>query len=93
MAITNLTFTKDADNGSYAAKFTSTGPVSVQIKRKDINPVIVSANIPGMSPCIIGTYHNNSNPDIVIGIDIPAGMEVTLRCGSQVLEAKMMTDE
>lgn len=93
MAITNLTFTQDADNGSYAAKFTSTGPVSVQIKRKEINPVIVSANIPGMSPCVIGTYHNNSNPDIVIGIDIPAGMEVTLKCGSEIIDAKMMTDE
>lgn len=93
MAITNLTFTKDADNGSYATKFTSTGPVSVQIKRKHIHPVIVSANIPGMSPCVIGTYQNTYNYGIVIGIDIPAGMEVTLKCGSEIIDAKMMTDE
>ncbi len=90
--IKQINFTK-SESGKYEASFVSTGPVTVQMQRKDLQPVEVCGNITGMPPCVTGVYNNPNNNGIIFGVDLPVGVNVTLRCGSEITEAKMMGDD
>ena len=92
MATTDLTFLRQAD-GSCTASFVSEGKAVVQMMRKGLGMVSVLANIPGMEPCVVDTFHNPYNLGIVFGVDLPVGIEVTIRCDSEIAEAQIMTEE
>ena len=90
--IKELEFARTADGGSEAT-FVSQGGATVQIQRTAMKGVTVLGNIPGMPPCVVGTYGNPFNKGILIAVDLPVGVTVTIRCACEVESAKMMTDD
>lgn len=87
-----IDFVKTADD-EYEASFVSTGPVTVQMQRKGLQPVEVSANIPDMPRCVTNVYNNPYNNGIIFGLDFPVGIKVTLRCRAEITKAMMMGDD
>lgn len=90
MATKSLNFTKD--NGVYVAKFTSTGNTIIELEREENGVVSVLANISGMRAVPIGQYNNGYGADALIRVNVPSGIEVTVKSQSEVKNAKMLTE-
>lgn len=90
MATTTLDFTKN--KGVYTAKFTSEGNTIIELEREDSGVVSVLANISGMRPVAIGQYSNGYGADAIIRVNVPSGIEVTVKSQSEVKSAKMLTE-
>lgn len=91
--VKELNFVWNEKKGESEATFVSTGYVSVQIQRSWMAAVSVSGNLPGMTPCVVGVYQNVHNNGILFGIDLPIGVEVTVKTGCKVTQAKIMGDD
>lgn len=89
MASKNLTFTNQ--NGEWVAK-TSDGPGIVQLARNEQGSVSVSTNIPGMDAVPIAAFKNPYKADVIFKLDVPAGIEVTIKSATEVTEAKFFTE-
>lgn len=89
MASKNLTFTNQ--NGEWVAK-TSDGPGIVQLARTEQGTVSVSANISGMEAVPIAAFNNPYVSDVIFKLEVPAGIEVTIKSSTEVVEAKMFTE-
>lgn len=89
MASKNLTFTKQ--NGEWVAK-TSDGPGIVQLARAEQGTVSVSANISGMDAVPIASFNNPYKADVIFYLDVPAGIEVTVKSATEVTSAKFFTE-
>lgn len=87
---TSLTFVKKHD--TWEAKYVSTGNSVIEIERVEPSPVIISANLEGMEPVIIGKYDNNYFPFAIFNIDVPQGIEITIITKTEVTNAKMLTE-
>lgn len=96
MAADILSFEKNENKNAYYATFVSDGnPVTIQIKNKG-GVVTVFANIEGMKPVILypNVRDNNDAPDSIFRVaGIVAGVEITIRSATEVLEAKMIKEE
>ena len=91
MATKTLNFTEE--NGIYVAKFTSQGNTVIELEREENGVVSVSANIGGMRPVPIGQYNNGFGADGIIRVNVPTGIEVTIKSQSEVKNAKMLVAE
>lgn len=89
MASKNLTFTKQ--DGEWVAK-TSDGPGIVQLARAEQGTVSVSANISGMGAVPIASFKNPYMSDVIFKLEVPSGIEVTIKSATEVVEAKMFTE-
>ncbi len=90
--VKELVFEKTAD-GESVARFVSAGPVTVQVQRRGMADVVVCGNLAGMPPCITDIHRNPYNDGIILGIDLPMGVEVTVKVGCDVVSAKMMGND
>lgn len=90
MATSTLNFTKD--NGIYVAKFTSSGNTIIELEREENGVVSVLANISGMRAVPVGQYNNGYGADAIIRVNVPSGIEVTVKSQSEVKAAKIMTE-
>lgn len=77
----------------YEAKFTSVGGCVVEIERDDDGPVSVLANIDGMRPIPVSTFSNPYMEDLIFGIEVATGVEITIRSKTEVTNAKMLTND
>lgn len=50
----------------------------------------VNANIPGMNPTVVKTCENPYGDSVIIELDFPTGIEVTLRTSTEVARALWM---
>lgn len=91
MATSTLNFTKD--NGVYVAKFTSNGNTIIELEREENGMVSVLANISGMRAVPVGQYNNGFGADAIIRVNVPSGIEVTIKSQSEVKNAKMFIAE
>lgn len=93
MAETNLEFTLNEEN-RYETSFTSEGPVTIQLEREDSKIINVYANLNGMNRTLIGVYGNySSSQNLILVVDVPAGVEVTIESFVEVKQAKMLSNE
>lgn len=90
MATSTLNFTEE--NGVYAAKFTSEGNTIIELEREESGVVSVLANISGMRAVPVGQYSNGYGADAIIRVNVPSGLEVTIKSKSEVKNAKMFTE-
>lgn len=90
MATTNLTFTKQGDE--WVSTFTATGAGIVEIERKKQGNCSVFANISGMNAVPIASFQNPYVKNVIFNLDIPAGIEVTIKSATEVTAAKMFTE-
>lgn len=89
MATTNnLTFTKSGE--AYKASFVSGGLCTVQMKRKKMGGLTVSANISGMDAVPVISDARFS-ADAIFNVDVPSGLQVTVTSATEVTEAKIYT--
>lgn len=87
MATSTLSFTER--QGIWEAKFTSQGNTIIELERKENGVVSVMANIEGMRAVPVGQYNNGYGADAIIRVNVPTGLEVTIKSGSEVKNAKM----
>lgn len=87
MATSTLTFEKVG--GVYAAKFASQGACVIEIERDEQSPVSVSANIDGMAEVPIASFNNPYVSSVIFNLDIPAGINITIKSTTEVVSAKM----
>lgn len=91
MATKTLNFYED--KGLYLARFTSEGNTVIELEREENGVVSVSANISGMRPVPVGQYNNGYGADAIIRVNVPMGLEVTVKSQSEVKNAKMFVAE
>lgn len=85
---TTLTFVKD--NDGYSANFTSKGSCVIQIERDKPSLIAVQANLEGMNPVPVTNFQNGYTPNAIFEIDVPAGVDVTIKSSTEVTNAKML---
>lgn len=76
---------------SYVCKLSegvTTGIIQVEFEGRGI--LSVNANIPGMTPSVVNTYENPYGNSVIIELDLPTGIEVTLRTSTKVNKALWM---
>ena len=88
---TNLTFTKV--NNEWVSTFTSQGACVIELERDVQSPVSVSANIDGMRPIPVASFSNPYMEDVIFSVDVPNGIEITIKSTTEVTECKMLTDD
>lgn len=95
MAAEVLSFQQEEGKTAYYATFVSDGnPVTIQIENKG-GYVTVHANIEGMKPVILypNVRDNNGASDSIFRVaGIVAGVEITIKSATEVLEAKMIKE-
>lgn len=91
MATSTLSFTEK--QGIWEAKFTSEGNTVIELEREESGVVSLLANLGGMRPVAIGQYNNGYGADAIIRVNVPSGVEVTVKSQSEVKNAKMLVIE
>lgn len=56
----------------------------IQILQKERGIVSVRANLPGMPPSVVAVYQNPYDRSVIFEIDIPDGLETTIKSGTEV---------
>lgn len=87
---TALNFTKS--NGVWVAQFTSGGNTIIEIEREQAGLVSVMANISGMRAVPIAQYDNGYTADAILRINVPAGIEVTVKSATEVTTAQIQVE-
>lgn len=83
---TNLNFTKRGD--VYQATFESEGACVIELERDKPSPVAVMANLEGMTPVPVATFQNPYTANVIFNINLPEGVEVTIKSTTEVKNAK-----
>lgn len=83
---TTLKFNKEGD--AYVAKFTSEGACVIQLEREKPSLVAVSANLDGMNPVPVASFQNPYTANAIFNVNLPEGVEVTIKSVSEVKNAK-----
>lgn len=83
-----LTFEKVGD--IWAAKFVSDGPCVIEIEREKSSLIAVTANLDGMVEVPVTNFQNGYTPHVIFEVDVPEGVEVTIKSSSEVKLAKML---
>lgn len=89
--VQTIEFTK-TQNGRWEHTFKSTGPVVVQINTESAGCIYVFASYDGLTRSMVGEF-TNPNASLMFGIDLPAGVEVTIWSVKRVTKAVMAEDE
>lgn len=82
-----ITFTQ-AQDGTWEYTFTSAGPVAVQMNTASAGYIYVYASNDGMVRSLVGELPNPYT-SVMFGIDLPAGMAVTIQTIKEVTKAVM----
>lgn len=90
MATSTLVF--ERLNDEWATKFTSPGSCVIEIERDKGGIVSISANLPGMKPVPIGSYNNPYGPNALFNLNLPQGLEVTVKSNTEILSANMFVE-
>lgn len=90
MATTTLNFIEK--DGTWQASYISSGLCVVELEREEGGVVSVLANIQGMRAVPVGQYQNGYGADAIISVNVPSGIEVTIKSGSEVKNAKMLVE-
>lgn len=91
MAATTLIFSKVGDK--WVTTFTSMGESIVEMERKGQGLCSIRANIEGMKSVPVTSFKNPYESNVIFNLDIPAGVEVTIESATEVINAKMITEE
>lgn len=86
--VTTLNFEKVGDTWMY--KFVSEGAVVVEIERNSPSPVAITANLEGMDDVPVASFQNGYEANSIFEIDVPKGVEVTIKSTTEVTAAKML---
>lgn len=62
----------------------------VQVELDGGATVSASANIPGMPPSVVGIFENPYGRSVIFSLEIPDGLEVTLKTSARVVKAVWM---
>lgn len=92
MANKKLNFTYDDGSKVYSASFESPGDAVVQIDRKGDGPVVVYANIPGMTPTVVSVLDNRFSANEIFRLSVPAGLDVRIESVAEVTDANLWTE-
>lgn len=89
METTELTFEKSGtESVCKIPDYTSGGVIQVQLQGNAV--VSASANIPDMPPSVVGIFENPYGNSVIFSLDLPDGLEVTLKTQSTVIAAVWM---
>lgn len=91
MATSTLTFQKNG--GVYVSSFISTGAAVIELERKENAPVSVLAGIDGMPDVPVRGVANPYTANTIFEIDVPVNIRVTVKSGSEVINAKILTED
>lgn len=80
-------------NGDYEASFVSTGRVTFQALRKTVSSITVLGNVTGMRPSVVSVHQNIHDDSIIFGIDLPVGVNVTIRSHGEIIKAMVASDD
>lgn len=89
-----MTLKFENHGGTWQSKFTSEGACVVELERKEQGTVAISVNIKGMKPIPIPTKDlaNPYNANVLFAIDVPQGLEITIKSSTEVLTAQYQTE-
>lgn len=90
--VKEIQFEKNA-SGAYESSFISTGKVTFQALRKSVRSIAVMGNLPGMDPVTVSVHDNRYEHGIIFGIDLPVGVNVTLKTGGEIIKAMVMSND
>jgi len=90
MTTASLTFTKS--NDVWVTTFVSVGNCIVEIERAKRGTCSVSANIEGMQAVPVASFHNPYMANVIFRLNIPVGIEVTIKSATEVSAAKMLSE-
>lgn len=81
----------EEQGGTWNTKFTSEGACVVELERKAQGTVSVGVNIEGLRsiPVPVANLANPYDAGVIFAIDIPKGLEITIRSSSEVIQGKM----
>lgn len=88
MAVATLNFEKVGD--VWATKFLSEGSCVIEMERKDKGLVSVLANIDDMEAVVVTNFENPYSANVIFEVDVPEGLEVTVRSATEVTNAKVL---
>lgn len=84
-----LTFDKVGD--SWVAAFVSQGACVIELERSTNGLVSVGANLSGMATVPVAQFSNPYKADTIFEVDVPEGVEVTIKSMTEVTNAKMLS--
>lgn len=87
--VTTLTFIKSDDG--YIANFTSTGLCVIEMERDKSSLISVRANIEGMESVPMAVFKNEYSANAIFEVNVPSGIEVTIKSATEVANAKMLS--
>ena len=83
---TQLTFEKIGTQNVCKIHDYTSGDV-IQVQLEGSARVSASANIPGMPPAVISVFENPYGDSVIFSLELPEGLEVTLKTSSNVINA------
>lgn len=81
---TTLKFNKEGD--TYVARFMSEGNIVVQLEREKWGVVSVLASVGGLEPTPIAEFQNGYKPNVIFSLNVPSGVEITIKSQTEVKE-------
>jgi len=88
----NLDF-KQVD-GRWEATFASEGRAVMQVERKNPDAIVsVLTNVAGMEPTVVATLVNPYGRCVIAELNIAPGMNVTVRCATDIVAGKLVSVE
>lgn len=85
----SLNFNKEGD--VYVARFQSEGNTAIHMEREEWGVVSVLASIGGLSPVPIAEFKNGYTPNVIFEVNVPSGIEITIKSQTEVIEAQTLT--
>lgn len=86
---TNLTFTKNSQN-LWETSYSTTGErVALEIIRTSSGPLIVKGNVGGLNDVTIKDFGPGAPADLLVDVDLPAGVSVSIVSFTEVTSAKV----
>ena len=89
MATTTLNFIEK--DGTWQASYISSGLCVVELEREEGGVVSILANIQGMRAVPVMQHRNGYTSDAILKINVPSGIEVTIKSQTEVKNGKIMT--
>ena len=75
---------------TWQVKFISKGNSLLAIERENQSLVLLYANIEGMRPVYLGTFQNPYGADNTLKLDLPKGLEITIKSQTPISKAKLL---
>lgn len=88
MAATKLTF--KAEGTKYVAEYTSKGEATIQVERAVHGTLTILAKLAAMNYAPIWATDMFGTPNIIVNINVPAGVMVRIESATEVVNAKIL---